>query len=240
MTLSHSHNLKRRLNFILSRGALSILIAAIALCQSGCFAPFIPLAVQGVGMLGKMIGVGAEAGTMVKHGNDKNPEETEVYDQTKFDNSDFDSSSSNNPANAAKCNGLELITPAIIEFRHDRDGVSQWRELGLGGTGNAPRWTVVAEATGAAANAKDIAPGGWSPATNLEHMEFKPPLKTSTEPGYTTFLAYAPDVSLAEVERDELASLTLDFGPIVGTFKYNGRVFRYSTLNKLPCFPVPQ
>src|SRR5229473_2518162 len=75
MTPPHSYNLKRRLNFILSRGALAAVVATIALCQSGCFAPFIPLAIQGVGMLGKAIGIGAEAGTMVKHGDDANPEE---------------------------------------------------------------------------------------------------------------------------------------------------------------------
>jgi hypothetical protein len=240
MTPPHWHNLKRRLNLIVTRGALGLLMTALALCQSGCFAPFIPLAIQGVGMLGKAIGMGAQAGAMVKHGNDANPEETEVYEQTKLDDSDFDSARSSDPANATKCNGIELITPAIIEFRPDQNGVTQWRELGLGGTGNAPHWTVVSAATGATANAKDIAPGGWSPATNLEHMEFKPPLKTSTKPGLSTFLAYAPDVALADVERDELASLMLDFGPVVGTFKYNGRGFRYSTLNKLPCFVVPQ
>jgi len=243
MTPPHLHNLTRRLNFIVARGALWILMAALALCQSGCFAPLIPmvipLAEEGAGALVNLVSVGAQAGTMVKHGDDANPEETEVYEQTKLADSDFDSARSNDPANATKCNGIELITPAIIEFRPDHNGVTQWRELGLGGTGNTPRWIVMADARGAIANAKDIAPGGWSPATNLEHMEFKPALKTSTEPGLSTYLAYAPDVALADVERDELASLMLDFGPIVGTFKYNGRVFKYSTLNKLPCFPVP-
>ncbi|HEX3409137.1 MAG TPA: hypothetical protein VHS07_02600, partial [Candidatus Binataceae bacterium] len=152
MTTSPSHNLhnlKNRFNFICSRGALSLLMTAIAISLTGCFAPFIPLAVQGVGMLGKMVGIGAEAGTMVKHGNDPHPEETEVYEQTKFDNSDFDSTSANNPANATKCNGIVMISPAIIEFRPDQNGITQWRELGLGGTGNAPRWTVVADAGGA-------------------------------------------------------------------------------------------
>ena len=243
MSGTHRQQFKRRLNFIWPRAALAMVMTAIAVSGSGCFAPFIPLAIQGVGMLGKAIGVGAEAGTMVKHGNDANPEETEVYEQTKLADSDFDAGRSNDPNNATKCNGIELITPAIIEFRPDRNGVTQWRELGLGGTGHAPHWTVVAdatEATGVTADAKDLAPGGWAPATNLERMEFKPPPKISTKPGLSTFLAYAPDVALADVERDELASLVLDFGPVAGTFKYNERVFRYSTLSKLPCFPVPQ
>jgi hypothetical protein len=190
-------------------------------------------------MIGNMVGIGAEAGTMVKHGDDQNPEETEVYEQTALDDSDFDASSAKKPANAAKCNELELITPAIVEFRTDRDGVTQWRELGLGGSADSPRWTVMAEAAGT--TAKDIAPtSGWSPASNLSHMEFSPPLETSPAPGSTTYLAYAPAASLSGVERDELASLMLDFGPAAGTFKFNGRVFKYSTLKNLPCFPVPQ
>jgi hypothetical protein len=238
MTPPHSHNLMRRLNFIVSRVALLIVTTALALFASGCFAPFIPLALDGVQMAGKLISGTAEASAGVKHSEDENPQETEVMDQTKFDDSDFDSSSSQNPNNAARCNELVLVTPAIIEFRTNRTGTAQWRELGLGGSPDAPRWTVLAQATGAAA--KDVAPGGWAPANNLDHMDFKPPLKTSPAPGYGSFLAYAPAVTLAPVERDELASLALDFGPVLGTFNYNNRVFKYSTLEKLPCFPVPQ
>jgi hypothetical protein len=240
MTPLHSHNLMRRLNFIVARAAFPIVMSALTLCATGCFAPFIPLAIQGVGMLGKVVGMGAQAGTMVKHGNDADPEETEVMNQTNFDDSDFNSSSSRNPANANKCNELILVTPAIIEFRADRTGTTQWRELGLGGSTDAPRWTVLAEAAGATAKAKDIAPGGWAPANNLDHMEFSPPLQPSAVPGHGAYLAYAPAVALAGVERDELASLVLDFGPVAGTFKYNDRVFKYATLDELPCFPVPQ
>lgn len=233
-------NLKQRLNYIAAVGTLWSVMAALALFSTGCFAPFIPLALQGVGMLGKAIGMGAQTGTMIKHGNDDNPEETEVMNETKFDDSDFDRSSSKDPANAAKCNELIMITPAIIEFHTDHTGATQWRELGLGGSADAPHWTVLDEMPGVSAKAKDVAPGGWAPANNLDHMDFKPPLKTSSMPGYTSFLAYAPDVPMAVVERDELASLALDFGPVVGTFTYNGRVFRYSMRDRLPCFPVPE
>jgi hypothetical protein len=236
----HSHNPMRRLNFILSRGALWISMAALALFASGCWASLIPLALQGAWMVGQLVGVGAQAGTMVKHGNDDNPEETEVMDETKFDDSDFNSSSSKNPANAARCNELILVTPAIIEFRADRTGTTQWRELGLGGSVDAPRWTVLGAAGEATAKAKDIAPGGWAPANNLDHMDFQPPLKPLEARDYASYLAYAPAVALASVERDELASLVLDFGPVVGTFKYNARVFKYATLSELPCFPVPE
>jgi hypothetical protein len=244
MTPPHLHNLIQRSKSIGSRATLWICMATLALGVSGCFAPFIPLAAQGVGMLAKAIGVGAQAGTMVKHGNDPNPEETELYNETDFSDSDFDSSSSKNLANTHKCNEVELLTPQIVEFRTDHEGVTQWRDLGLGGTASSPRWTVTAKPSGdaaaASASAKDVAPGGWAPATNLAHMNFSPPLEANSTPGHTSFLAFAPAVTMSALERDQLASLVLDFGPVVGTFQYHGRVFKYATLKELPCFPVPQ
>lgn len=229
------HNLKSHLKFIRSRAALGLCMVTLAVSTGGCMAASLaPLALQALGMVGNAVGETAAAGTMVKHGNDKNPDETEVYEETSFDNSDFDSSSSKNSANASKCNELELVTPSIIQFRTDQTGSIQWRELGLGGSADSPRWTVVAAA------AKDTPAGGWSPASNLGHMDFNPPLKTSSTPGDDSFLAYAPANSLTGIERDQLASLVLDFGPAAGTFQYNGRIYKYATLAKLPCFPVPQ
>jgi hypothetical protein len=191
-------------------------------------------------MVGQLVGVGAQTGTMIKHGNDDNPEEDEVMNDTKFDDSDFNATSSKNPTNAARCNELILVTPAIIEFRADRAGTTEWRELGLGGSADAPRWMVLTAAADTTAKAKDIAPGGWAPANNLDHMDFQPPFKPLEAPAYASYLAYAPAAALASVERDELASLVLDFGPVVGTFKYDDRVFKYATLSELPCFPVPE
>ncbi len=244
MTPQHLRSLIQRSKSIGSRATLWICMATLALCVSGCFAPFIPLAAQGVGMLAKAIGVGAQAGTMVKHGDDPNPQETELYDETNFDDSDFDNSSSKNLANTHKCNEVELLTPSIVEFRTDHDGVTQWRNLGLGGTADSPRWTVTAMRSGgttaASTSDKDVAPGGWAPATNLAHMNFNPPLETSSAPGHISFLAFAPAVTMSTIDRDQLASLVLDFGPVVGTFQYHGRVFKYATLKELPCFPVPQ
>ncbi len=235
-----SSNLMWRFNFTASLGLLVIGMGALALGATGCFAPLIPLAIQGAGMAVQLVGVTTQAGTMVKHGQDPNADEKENNEETAFDDSDFDSGSSKNDANAGKCNELELITPSIIEFRTDHEGVTQWRELGLGGSPDSPRWIVVAEAAVDAERAKDLAPGGWAPASNLGHMDFNPPIKTSAAPGYTTFLAYAPESSLIAIERDQLSSLKLDFGPVAGTFKYNERIFKYATLKMLPCFPVAQ
>ena len=224
------HNLKSRLNFMLSRAALCLFIGTLAAVLSGCAAAALaPLALQAIGITFK-------AGTMLAHRNDKNPDETETLDDSTFDGDEYDQKK---PVDAeTKCNELVLITPSIIEFRTDQSGSTIWRELGLGGSADAPRWAVVAAAD--SATAKDVAPGGWSPANNLSHMNFAPALKPDPKPGNQSFLAYAPAESHTAPERDQLASLVLDFGPVAGTFQYKDRIYKYSTLKELPCFSVPQ
>jgi hypothetical protein len=225
-----SHNLKSRLKFMLSRAALCLCMGTLAAMLSGCAAAALaPLALQALGF-------GIKTGTMLAHSNDKNPDETEALDDTMFDGSEYDQKNSRD--SQGKCNELVLITPSIIEFRTDQTGSMIWRELGLGGSADAPRWAVVAAAD--SASAKDVAPGGWSPANNLGNMSFTPPLKTDSKPGNLSFLAYAPAESYTAPERDQLASLVLDFGPVAGTFHYKERIYKYSTLKELPCFPVPQ
>lgn len=218
------------MKFMLSRIALVACMSILAIELSGCAAAALaPLALQA-------LGITVKAGTMMAHGKDKNPEEADALDESTFDESEYDQKKS--PDAQGKCNELVLITPAIIEFRTDSDGSTIWRELGLGGSPDAPRWAVVAAAD--TATAKDVAPGGWSPANNLSHMNFTPPLKTNTKPGGESFLAYAPAESYTAPERDQLASLVLDFGPVAGTFQYKDRTYKYSTLKELPCFPVPK
>jgi len=230
MTAPVSHNLKSRLNYLLSRAALFLGMGILATALSGCAAAALaPLALQAVGMTFK-------AGEMLAHGKDKNSDEADTLDDSTFDESEYDPKKSRDAQ--GKCNELVLITPAIIEFRTDPAGSTIWRELSLGGSPDAPRWAAVAAAD--SATAKDVAPGGWSPANNLGHMNFTPPLKTEAKPGDESFLAYAPAESYTAPERDQLASLVLDFGPVAGTFQYKDRTYKYATLKELPCFPVPQ
>jgi len=230
MTAPVSHNLKSRLNFMASRAALLLCMGVLATALNGCAAAALaPLALQAVGITFK-------AGELLAHGKDKNSDEADTLDDSTFDESEYDQKKSHDAQ--GKCNELVLITPAIIEFRTDPAGSQIWRELGVGGSPDAPRWAVLAAADNA--TAKDVAPGGWSPANNLNHMNFTPPLKTDTKPGDQSFLAYAPVESYTAPERDQLASLVLDFGPVAGTFQYKDRTYKYSTLKELPCFPVPQ
>jgi hypothetical protein len=225
-----SQNLKLRLKLLLVRMALPLGISVLAFVLSGCAAAALaPLALQAVGLTFK-------AGEIMAHGKDQNPDESEALDDSTFDENEYNQKKS--PDAQGKCNELVLITPAIIQLRTDPDGSMIWRELGLGGSPDAPRWAVVAAAD--TATAKDVTPGGWSPANNLSHMNFTPPLKTDAKPGDESFLAYAPAESYTAPERDQLASLVLDFGPVAGTFQYKDRTYKYSTLKELPCFPVPR
>jgi hypothetical protein len=232
MTVDRLCNFKSHLNFVGSRYALCVMIGVVAATVSGCIAASLaPLALQALGF-------GVKAGTMMAHGGDTpSPDETELNDQTTFSDSDFDRNKTRNTSEESKCNEMVLVTPAIIQFRSLQPG-TEWRELGLGGSADAPRWTVVAAAD--TPTAKDVSSNGWAPANNLNHMNFTPPLKTPQEPGDDTFMAYAPVESYSAAERDQLASLVLDFGPVVGTFDYNGRQYKYSTLKDLPCFPIPR
>jgi hypothetical protein len=190
-----------------------------------------PLAVQGVGMIADMISGTATGTEMMKHQKDKNPDEAEA--EGDFESDDFNSPSASKPTSVeTHCNSLELVTPSIIEFRADQSGGERWRELALTGSADQPQWGVMPS--------QEAAPGGWLPATNLGQMSFTPALPTFTKPGDGTYLAYAPAQSETDAERDQLASLVLDFGPSVGTFQYKGRAYDYSTLAKLPCFPTPQ
>jgi hypothetical protein len=232
MMVGRLRNLKSHLSFIGSRYAIWLMMAVAAASVSGCIAASLaPLALQALGF-------GVKAGTMMAHGGDTpSPDETELDDRTTFSDSDFDRTKTRNTSAESKCNEMVLVTPAIIQFRSDREG-TEWRELGLGGSADAPHWTVVAAAD--TPTAKDVSSDGWAPANNLSHMNFTPPLKTPQEAGDDTFMAYAPVESYSASERDQLASLVLDFGPVVGTFDYKGRQYKYSTLKDLPCFPVPR
>ena len=252
MTAPIMQNLKSHFKLLLQRATSLMLAVVVASSLSGCLAATLaPLAMQ-------VLGVGIKAGTMMVHDKDKSPDEVENDEETTLADSDFDQKKTNSSNPEAKCNELVLITPAIIEFRTDSSGSTVWRELGLGGSVDAPKWTVVAASQTTAAadttvavdpkvanatdipSARDVSSAGWLPANNLDHMNFSPPLKTSTTPGDDSFLAYAPSRSYSSSERDQLASLVLDFGPVAGTFQYKGREYKYATLKELPCFPIPR
>lgn len=129
-----------------------------------------------------------------------------------------------------RCDDLQLEVPGLIELRADNRGAPpRWREITLGGSSDDPYWEPMPE--------KDEPAGGWRPTENLATMNFAPPLENSLKHGVDNYLAYAPAEPKTSVEQDQLVAMTVDFGAATGTFRWNGRVYQYSVVRKLPCFP---
>ncbi|HJU10736.1 MAG TPA: hypothetical protein VJ728_07660, partial [Candidatus Binataceae bacterium] len=130
-----------------------------------------------------------------------------------------------------RCDELELEIPGTIEFRVADDNPTAWRQLQLGGSTDAPQWQAVA--------GQQSDPAGWRPLSNLQTMRFAPPLEQALRGGKPNYLAYAPAEPRTSLERDQLVALVADFGVGLGTFQWNGRVYQYTLVNRLPCFPGP-
>jgi len=130
-----------------------------------------------------------------------------------------------------RCDELELQVPGTIELQVADDSPTAWRELQLGGSSDAPQWQAVIGQQSDAA--------GWRPVANLHTMSFAPPLQQGLRGGKHHYLAYAPAEPRTATERDQLVALTADFGAGLGTFQWNGRVYQYTLVNRLPCFPGP-
>jgi hypothetical protein len=121
--------------------------------------------------------------------------------------------------------------PLLVELRTDKAGVTRYRDLGLGGTEVDPQWVPVpnqhADAT------------GWIQAGNFVKLDFQPPLQDALIPGSVTYVAYAPADARDTTEQGQLKTLNSAFGPASGTFRSNGRVYRYSAMHQLPCHAPP-
>ncbi len=122
--------------------------------------------------------------------------------------------------------------PMLVELRTDKNGVTSYRDMRLGGSDVDPQWIPTQNAK---ANAR-----GWIPAGNFMTMGFQPPLQPALAPGSMTFVAYAPSDPLDDAEQNQLHALASVFGPELGIFRWQGRVFRYSVVHNLPCGPPPQ
>jgi hypothetical protein len=122
--------------------------------------------------------------------------------------------------------------PSLVELRTDKAGTTRYRDLRLGGSEIDPQWVPMpnhhADAT------------GWAQAGNFIKMDFQPPLQHALTPGSVTYVAYAPADARDETEEGQLNTLNSAFAPGSGTFHWNGRVYRYSAVQKLPCHPPPQ
>lgn len=127
--------------------------------------------------------------------------------------------------------GLAAEVPLVVELRTDQAGTTRYRDLSLGGTEVDPQWVPIPNQHADAA--------GWVQAGNFTKMDFQPPLQAALTPGSSTYVAYAPADARDATGEGQLKALNQSFGPEFGSFRSNGRVYRYSAVHQLPCLPPP-
>jgi hypothetical protein len=198
------------ISYLALRGLLLATVILIASTGAGCLASLAPLALQAGEMAGAGVISTASNASGRKSGGDDPVDSSESEE---------------------RCDELELEVPGTIELRMADQNPSAWRQLQLGGSTDSPEWQAVASEQSDAA--------GWRPLTNLPKMSFAPPLQQTLRGGKRNYLAYAPAEPRTSVERDQLVALTVDFGAGLGTFQWNGRIYQYTLVNRLPCFPGP-
>jgi hypothetical protein len=177
-----------------------------------------PIAVQAVETVGYgVLRLAAEA-TMHSSSNS---------DQSKPSKSDAED------ARHQACASLEMQAPLIIEFHTDSNGsLMHYRELTLEGELGSLQWQAVPDPEADA--------HGWRPATHFAQMAFQPPINSWLKLGESSYIAYTPESNDDLEERDEYNDLVTDFGPRFGTFHWQGNIYDYGVLPKLPCFPAPR
>ncbi|MGH7948475.1 MAG: hypothetical protein ACREQF_04555 [Candidatus Binataceae bacterium] len=212
-----------RADFISTRQkffALVLALAAIALGASGCWyaaIQYAPVALSAAAQLGAgavhlTAGlVGATHGSFASE--DTRPGENELDRQER-------------------CRQLAQISPGVIELHQRADGVAEYRGLEIASISEEIQWKSILE--------MDTDGNGWRPAANYLQMNFKPPLTEILSKDEMNFLAYAPAESKSPEERYRLAALINNFGGALGSFNSYGRVYAYSVVHSLPCYPSPE
>jgi len=129
------------------------------------------------------------------------------------------------------CQQLLLAVPYIAEIRTKSDRTAKLRQWTIGMVKGEQRWTVVHD------------PGtdsqGWRTETPIGHLNFNPPLETALASTKSRYMISAPTDPASALEANQLLSLTIVFGPRIGTYDWNGKRYEYAVANKLPCVPGP-
>jgi hypothetical protein len=128
--------------------------------------------------------------------------------------------------------GVAAEVPLVVELRTDKAGTTRYRDLVLGGTEVDPQWVPIPNQHAGAA--------GWVQAGNFTKMDFQPPLQRALTPDSVIYIVYAPADARDATEQGQLNALNSAFGPEFGSFHWNGRMYRYSAMHKLPCRQPPQ
>jgi hypothetical protein len=130
-----------------------------------------------------------------------------------------------------RCAQLANMPPGIEEVRSTPDGAIESREIRLDESGPHPQWVVY--------RTKNSSPEGWRSQPRIARLDFVPPLKEALAAGESRFLVYAVVVADKPDESEKMVSAAENFGQQGGSFKWQSRVYRYTLVAKLPCFPGP-
>ncbi|MGH7987498.1 MAG: hypothetical protein ACREQX_14565 [Candidatus Binataceae bacterium] len=126
-----------------------------------------------------------------------------------------------------ECDLTNPAWPSLVELRTDKAGTTIYRPLSLSGPGLNLQYEDV--------DAPASTTGDWRLASDFAKLHFAPPLRPALGVPSTTYLAYAPATAQSPIERRQAASLQHDFSPVLGTFDWDGRVYRYALVRQLPC-----
>ncbi len=124
------------------------------------------------------------------------------------------------------CDDLKASAPLVVELKTASSDPIRFRKLTLvAPQKKTPYW----------------APDGeWQAGNQLAQMGFNPPLGNLLPPGPGSYIVYAPSEPRDQREQDQLESLVVAFGAGVGIFQSEERIFDYTIVRQLPCFPSPQ
>ncbi len=131
---------------------------------------------------------------------------------------------------SAGCEQLLSAVPYIAEVQTEPGGGVRLRRWQIVQIGQESRWRV-APASGADA-------AGWRTDNRLSRLGFTPPLQTALASTGGRYLIAAPSEPADSAEAAQLLSLTLAFGPQVGTYQWKQRQYEYALAKTLPCVPV--
>ena len=121
-----------------------------------------------------------------------------------------------------RCDALAATPPYMGELIQAPSG-QLVRGLVLGAQGGSPKWYLS------------------TTVTSLTSLQFTPPISgTEGDPKKRNFLAYAPAQPQDDRENNQLIAFLGSFEPGPGVLSITGRNYRYTWVEKLPCFKPAQ
>lgn len=130
-----------------------------------------------------------------------------------------------------RCEQLLHAPPGIEEIRRRSDGSLESREIRLDLSGEKGTWVPYRE--------KGTSAEGWRAQSTIARLNFSPPLYGAIPEKDSRFMVYAKTVAETPQDSDQMVSVAEQSGKRTGTFKWRGKSYNYTLIDKLPCFAGP-